>query len=403
MKTSYSMHLFVLFFLLLISACSNNASWGKVEQRFFIPLTYPNEEWKKDDFGISANSQEKELLKKHLPRVFISEGNIFPLDFYKDYLPHSVLKNNRGKIIAQKISREYLKEIERTAGIYLDYQKELQSCRLPDCLKEQRAIYGRVFYQPMHPPQKYKNESTIDFIVLKYNLVFAASGLPKEISWHKRVGSSILGDLENWHELDIHGAIHILLRAKDKKPLILLLAQHNHFRSYVIGKDIILPQDNRLNICIAERSNEPYPCPIDKTKFRTVGNPSKFDFVLGGNSPFFDGGYDIVLAAKDAVEQNLKLQFLPDKDPLYTSWISLGDETKIFGIFPNFYRSGPPGINMNTTPKLKHYTDIAKFWYFIENDETQRKLFSDTGSFYEPKLEPLLEHNGTRLWREITP
>ena len=397
------MHLLILFFLFFINACSNNTSWGQVEQKFLIPLTYSNEEWRKDDFGISANLQEKKILEKYLPRIFISKGNIFPLDFYKDYLPHSVLKNNRGKVIAQEISRKYLKEIERTPGIYLDYQKELQRCRLPDCSQDQRAIYGRIFYQSMSPPKEYQNESSIDFIVLKYNLVFAASGLPKEISWYKKVGISILGDLENWHELDIHGAIHILLTKKEKTPLILLLAQHNHFRSYVIGKDVILPQDNRLNICIAERSNEPYPCPLEKTKFRTVGNPSDFDFVLGGNAPFFDGGYDVVLAPKDTVEQNLKLQFLPDKDPLYTSWISLGDEAKILGIFPTFFRSGPPGINMNTTPKLKNYTDIAKFWYFIENDKIQRKLFSDTGSFYEPKLGPLLEYNGARLWKEITP
>ena len=369
--------------------------------RFLIPLTFPNSEWSAEDFGKQTTEEEKKLLQKFLPKIYLSEDSLVPIDFYQEYLPNNVLKNYRGKIIAKKISRTRLKATERTAGYHLDYQGEFKKCILPECAKKVRSIYGRVFYENMLPPKKYQNEVKIPFIVLKYNLVFAASGLPHKMSWYKNFGTALIGDREVWHELDIHGAIQILISKKTGIPEILLLAQHNHFRSYAINKDILLPKDNRIEICIAERSNEPYPCAAENKLFRTVGNPNKIEFVLGGKAPFFDGGYDSVKAKQNSVEQKLQLKFLPSRDPLYTSWIALGDKKKIFGIIPSFFRDAPPGINMNTTPKLKKYTDIAKVWYFSENAPKQIKLFNEMGSFFNPNVEPLLEYNGARLWKNI--
>ena len=392
----------LLFFLItLISCSSQNNSWGESAERFFIPLTYSNAEWSKGGFGVAANEQEKKLLQEFLPRIFLSNGALVPLDFYEDYLPKTVLKNYKNNKVDEAISREYLKKIERNPNFYLDYIGQLKKCYQPECSQQTRSIYGRVFYEKMKPPSDYKEKDAIDFIVLKYNLVYPASGLPKKVSWYKNVGLSLLGDKENWHELDIHGAIHLFIEQKTGKLRVLLLAQHNYFRSYVIKKDINPPEDNRLNICIAIRSNEPYPCSNQTTEFRTVGNPFKFDFVLGGKAPLFDGGYDVVSGLSDSIEQKLVLKFLPDKDPLYISWIDLGDRQKIMGIFPSFFRSAPPGINMNTTPKLKKYTDIAKVWYFLENDPIQRELFANIGNFSDPNVAALLEYNGARLWATI--
>ena len=90
----------------------------------------------------------------------------------------------------------------------------------------------------------------------------------------------MIGDREVWHELDIHGAIQILISKKTGIPEILLLAQHNHFRSYAINKDVLLPKDNRIEICIAERSNEPYPCAAENKLFRTVVTPTKLNLCL---------------------------------------------------------------------------------------------------------------------------
>ena len=390
-----------LCLFVLVSCFSQDTRRNQAKELFFVPLTYPQAEWSKDDFGEPPKKEAQKLLKKFLPRVFISKGALLPLDFYKDYLPQTVLKNNKAQVVRQSVTRRYLKAIERNFDFYLDYQGALARCFLPDCANITRKIYGRVFFQVMYPPRKYAQDKPIEFQVLKYNLVFATSGLPKELSWYKNIAIYLLGDRENWHELDIHGAIQLLVDAKTKKPLVLLLAQHNHFRSYVIGQDLVLPEDNRINICIAQRSNEPYPCRSEQTKLRTVGNHTNFDFVLGGRQPLFDGGYDIVFSKTDSVEQNLVLEFLPTRDPLYTSWIALGDKQKILGIIPSFARRGPPGINMNNMFSLREYTDIAKVWYFSKNDPVQRKLFSDMGSVFDSRIEDLLEYNGSRLWEDI--
>ena len=390
-----------LTFLILLFGCSSNKpQWSDNHKYFLTALTYSDNEWSPTDFGKATNEEEKELLQKFLPKVYISQGNLVPIDFYKDYLPKTVLKNSSAKIIDKAISRQKLKSVEREAGFYLDYQGEYKKC-LTSCQTKKRTIYGRVFYEKMQPPKKNKKESAIDFIILKYNLVFPTSGLPQELSWYKNLGLALIGDKEDWHQLDIHGAIQIFIEKKTAKPAILLLAQHNHFRSYIINKDVMLPKDNRIAICIAKRSNEPYPCPEISRHFRTVGNPSNYAYVLGASAPLFDGGYDLVSARKESVELNLKLQFLPDKDPLYTSWIELGDKKKLFGIIPSFFRNGPPGINMNTTPKTKKYTDLAKIWYVSESDKKQIDFFNDMGDFFNPNVAPLLDYNGSRLWLDL--
>lgn len=400
-KIKYLLFLLIIF---IISACSNKKTeWSESYKKFLVPLTFPDSEWSADDFGEETTTQDQLLLKKFLPRIFITHGELMPLDFYKEYLPKTVLKNSSGKIINKTISRQELKTIERKAGFYLDYQGELKKYQKPNTNHSLRVIYGRVFNQIMNPPLKYKNDFAIEFKVLKYSLVFPASGLPKILTWYKNWGLSLLGNKNNWHELDIHGAIHILVEKKSLQPKILLLAQHNYFRSYAISKDILLPKDNRIAICIAQRSNEPYPCPKENKplKFRTVGNPDKFAFVLGDKEPWFDGGYDLVQTRNKSVEVNGYLQFLPSRDPLYVSWIDLGDKQKLLGIIPTFFRDAPPGINMNTSPKIKEYTDIAKVWYFSENDSQQILLFNKMGGFFNPNVEPLLEYNGTRLWKAI--
>ncbi len=399
-------------FLVSIFSCSSSKNtdkakeWGPGVEKFLIPLTFPDSEWSAEDFGKQTTQAEKKILQKFLPRIYIAKNSLVPLDFYQEYLPQSVLKGGSKKNVSatssgKKINRKQLKAVERSAGYFLDYQGEFKKCILPECALKTRSIYGRVFYEDMLPPKKYQSEEKISFTVLKYNLVFAASGLPFKMSWYKNFGTALIGDRENWHELDIHGAIQILVSKKTGIPEVLLLAQHNHFRSYAIGKDILLPKDNRIEICIAIRSNEPYLCAETTKLFRTVGNPNKFEFVLGGKASFFDGGYDLVEAKQTSVMQKLQLKFLPSRDPLYTSWIDLGGKNKILGIFPSFFRSAPPGINMNTTPKLKKYTDIAKVWYFLEKDQQQIKLFNEMGSFFDPNLGPLLEYNGGRLWEAL--
>ncbi|NIO04583.1 MAG: hypothetical protein GTN74_08205 [Proteobacteria bacterium] len=50
----------------------------------------------------------------------------------------------------------------------------------------------------------------------------------------------------------------------------MILAQLNHHRTYLIGKDIALPVDGRMVFDIALRSNEAYPASDD------LGEPTTF-------------------------------------------------------------------------------------------------------------------------------
>ena len=95
----------LIFLFLLFSCSSSQKEWSEMANRFLIPLTFPNSEWSAEDFGKQTTEEEKKLLQKFLPKIYLSEDSLVPIDFYQEYLPNNVLKNYRGKIIAKKISR----------------------------------------------------------------------------------------------------------------------------------------------------------------------------------------------------------------------------------------------------------------------------------------------------------
>jgi len=375
--------------------------------RFLLPLTFPDAEWSDDDFGEQIDPATQALLKKFQPRIYIAPGGLLPIDFYRDYLPNTVIKDDSGNIINQAPDRRYLKNIERNYGYYLDFQGEHITNTAVDLSDYTGAIYGRLYRETMNPPEGDSDAPPKQYLILKYSAVFSASGLPAKLPWYKDLGASIAGDADNWHELDIHGAIHILVNEATLLPEILLLAQHNHFRAYVIGKDIpAWGTDHQIMVCYAQRSNEPYPCPVGSTAraYRTVGNPGNFSYVLTGENALWDGSEDVVFGAQAGAEEiSYELKFLPSRDPLYVSWIPLGDKMKILGLFDSFYREGPPGMDMNTFPELKKYTDITNFWYFTEGDTRAAQLFKETiNGFDLGDTTPLLKYHSKKLWRALS-
>jgi hypothetical protein len=97
-----------------------------------------------------------------------------------------------------------------------------------------------------------------------------------------------------------------------------------------------------------------------------------------------------------------RLKFLPDRDPLYVSWIPLGDRQKILLFFGDFYRKGPPGIDLNTWPEVKEYGDIMQFWYVRDNNIEDADLMEKSfRSFTDVDFEPVLEKNGGRLYLDM--
>ncbi|NOS35563.1 MAG: hypothetical protein GQ522_02885 [Deltaproteobacteria bacterium] len=405
-----SLHLTFLLTILALSLLFAAATlyggeedWDERHSKWLLALTYPASEENPEEFGKETGEYERGLLERFKPRVVVSPEGLVPVDFYEFYLPRTVVRDEsrKGVVVKEAPSREYLKSIERDRRYYLDYTGPLYPCE-GDCKEYIATGYGRA-YREAADLRTGEGRREIPIIVLKYTFPFPFSGLPAGLSLMREALMRVVADPVRFHELDIHGAVQIILDERER-PIVLLLAQHNHFRTYLIGKDLPWPDDNHIPICFAERSNEPYPCHADTPPryYRTVGNPKDFGYVIDGKSSALTAGEDRVYGQNGGGrEVPYRLKFLPDRDPLYVSWIPLGDRKKIL-TFNTFYRNGPPGIDLNTSPELKAYGEIMQFWYLRDgNNEDAALMRNSFRSFSDVDFEKVLTRNGTRLYRDL--
>lgn len=380
---------------------ASEPEWSENELRWLRELSGPD--YREGDFGHEPVEDDRELLHRFRPRIIISPHGMLPVDFYEFYLPGTVVRDaeRNGDMLEEKPSRTFLKGIERDKRYYLDYTGPVAPCT--ECSNYIATGYGRIFREEASFRLKNGTRRSMPIIILKYNFVFPFSGLPKKIGFLREALARLVADPVQWHELDIHGAVHLILN-ETETPLVLLLAQHNHFRSYLISRDVRRPADDRVPVCFAERSNEPYPCPAGEVPvfFRAVGNPKHMPYVVDGTDKPFAAGEDKVYGtAAGGKEIDYTLKYLPDKDPLYVSWINLGDQGRIF-MSKNFYRQGPPGIDFNTWPALKKYGDIMQFWYIRDNNPDDADLLRRSiRSFLDVDFEPVLHQNGSRLYLDL--
>ena len=218
--------LILLLFCRVLTLSATESDWPEQWLPFFNTLTYPQSEWQPDDFGKDSSEQERQLLADFAPRIYIAPHSLIPIDFYKNYLPHTVLKDVQGHTLWQDPTRQLLKQYERHYGYYLDYHGPDYTINQKHLLASP-TLYGRVFYETLTAPADQVDTPSIPVIILKYSAVFTASGMPAGLSWYQSLGTHILGDLVHWHQLDIHGAVHVMIKADDHRPLAVLLAEHN--------------------------------------------------------------------------------------------------------------------------------------------------------------------------------
>ncbi|MEW6683350.1 MAG: hypothetical protein AB1451_10580 [Nitrospirota bacterium] len=268
-------------FLMAVPASAEPASWPADALAFFEPLTYPSSEWRADDFGEETPEADRAFLERFQPRVFIAPRGIPPIDFYRDYLPQTVVRDLKKRVVRERPDRTSLKQIERNPRFNLDFQGDIAPCRGAGCRDHRAVVYGRLYRETMQAPPGDEPARAMEVLILKYNVAFAASGLPARLAWYQGVVARLIGDLNTWHELDIHGAVHVLLKSGEERPFAVVLAQHNHFRTYLIGRDLTWPTDDHLSVCYAERSNEPYLCPSGSqpAHHRAVGNPKHIRYL----------------------------------------------------------------------------------------------------------------------------
>jgi hypothetical protein len=243
-----------------------------------------------------------------------------------------------------------------------------------------------------------------ELLYLKYNLLFSRSGLAADLPFLHRALLVFPGlDAEDWHELDNFAAVHVVLDEREK-PLAVLLAQHNHHRTYLLGKDIFLPPDGRLFFDVAERSNEIYPSSssTEHQRHRVVRWSLYLDYLLSGqNRPFFNA-HDVTRGPRaGGSEVEYKLVFLSPCDPLYRAEMLLGEPRPFMGRYIG--RDGPPGSDYYNVPALLPLGKLLKFSYLQDGDSddiaTVRNHIDEKGKRID--IEKIVEHGGLTFYRDL--
>jgi hypothetical protein len=356
-----------------------------------------------------ASEEEKALLQRFRPRIILPSGGRFPVDFYRDYLPFTVLRSFPDrKVVVEHVTPEILKKVQHNKGFYLDFQRDkFQKAgldkSLPDGEKES-VLYGRVYRERIPFPCGNGETCLRDFMFLKYNLVFAISGLPSTLPAGYRFLLRLSGlDPEDWHELDNFVAVHIVLN-EAKNPIAVLLAQHDYHRTYLIGKDILLPPDGKIAFNIAIQSNEIYPASLakDPAEHRVIKEIYHLKYLLSGEDPPLVRGHDVIQGIHAGGEEiRYTLKYLSPCDPFYTSTIVLGELRPFLGKYIG--RDGPNGADYYTMPSLLPLGKLLQFSYLQNDDPDDIEMAGQAIDADQKKIDisSIMKHGGTKFYRDL--
>ncbi len=362
-----------------------------------------------------SDDHDKELLQRYSPRLILPPGGRYPIDFYRDYLPYTLLRRYKDKaVIKDEVTQADLRAYQEDTSVYLDLDKKSFLAAGLDQRVGERGVgpfdhrkpvvNGRVYREKVELSDEQGQKMTYDLIFLKYNVVFAISGLPAELPGGLRALLWLAGlDPDDWHELDNFVAIHIVLDDTER-PVAIILAQHNHHRSYVIGKDIPLPEDGHILFDGALRSNEIYPASDapNPIRHRVVPWSIYMKYLLSGEDPPFTRGEDVTYGVKvGGIEVKYDLAFLSPCDPFYTAKIMLGEPRPFFGKYIG--RDGPPGADYYNIPELLPMGNMLKFSYLHDGDPEDIKFIEKTIDLKSKKMEieKIMEYGGRKLYRDL--
>jgi hypothetical protein len=265
----------------------------------------------------------------------------------------------------------------------------------PRHMSDATVAYGRVFYDSLSLG---KEELPEEISILKYNFVYAYSGLPTDLPGLRGL-VRFLGSTEKWHWLDIHGAITIVLDSHHK-PFAVTLSQHNHQRTFLIGRQVAYSPPS-VSVTFSQSSHEPYPFQVESEGRwePAIATAGSFRFLLTNESPAWTDAYDYVPGSAEVRRLQYSVLHLPIEDPLYTAKISLGPELKLAGVVSHRSRSAPPGMNYSTRPDLLPYHRAIPFWYMNDPDPQLLSLLEESLSFGSG-YEDLLDFNLQRLQKD---
>lgn len=297
---------------------------------------------------------DRALLERHTPVYYLGASAQNPVDFYAGYIAHGTLYDAAGNVVATHPDRATLNAHAHDPGMRFVHDG-------PSAATGPGAVYGRIDRDTMPFP-----DGDHPLLFLHYTLVFEVSGLPFGLSAVQEFAARLVADPGDWHQLDHYVNVTIVLDEAGgaRSPLAAIFQQHNDMRTWRLGGaegpgQLTWPQDGRLGVDIALRSNEAYPHRAAATRWRCAsfmeGRSARW-LILGQNRP--------LTAAEDVTDparrlDNLPLVTLPPSDAFYTFLGSLGAARLLPG------RSGPPGADFNTLASLKRPTVqlTVSYWY----------------------------------------
>ena len=278
--------------------------------------------------------EERELLERFKPVLFIAPGEEGPLDFYRDYIASGELRSGDEKNVFQNPSRETLNQFRRDPHAVFIHR--------PDGGPVHPVAYGGIHRAIL----TLAAGEIRPVIFLSYHFAFRHSGLPAGIHPLLSALANLAGDSRDWHQLDHYTAAFVALD-ESRKPFAVLLQHHNYMRTYLVGGDAAFPPDAPPRLDAAVSSNELYPHRAERTERPAAGfiGPRTVDYLAGTRDtpPFLRASPDIT-EGKIRVEYGL--EFLPPDDAFYVFEGRLGEPRRLPG------RDGPPGAIYNTLPAL---------------------------------------------------
>ncbi|RVU83491.1 hypothetical protein EOL70_15750 [Leucothrix sargassi] len=320
----------VLGLCLLLSACS---------QKETLFSEYPGfDQYLKQNQPSDAlpTAEEQALLEQYRPRIFMEKGQTRFIDFYEDYIASGVLYVDSEQI-SNRVDQALLNQYKT------DSKAEFR--HTPLTRSGTPVVYGRVSYDMLtHQSQRYP------LTFLSYNLAFANSGLIKGLAGWQRVAMGVVGDNDDWHQLDHYVGLTVALH--EGQAIAVFLQQHNYRVTWLLDSSkeatestLPLPDDKRIAVDVALQSNELYPHSPEIAEHPGVS------FVTADNMTFFKTGKDKpMMAGWDIThgeeEQDYTLKFLAQSDAFYTFKGRLGEHRSLPG------RDGPPGAQFNALPPL---------------------------------------------------
>lgn len=287
-----------------------------------------------------ATAQERALLQRHRPRLWLPAGHAGPIDFYGGYVACGTLVSGDGRVQEAPVDRALLNRFKSDPLAVFSHRPCAGST-------EPRAVvFGRVDQVPV----PVADGAERPFTFLTYHAVFRHSGVLAGLASWQAWPMRLLADLDDWHQLDHYTAATIVLD-ESQRPVALMLQQHNGQRTHLFDdgaetQRVKWPADGRVPIDIAIRSNELYPHRAGRHERRAVRfvDADALAWLIGfGDKPWL-ASMDITEPAREA---EYELDFLPPDDAFYSFAGYLGERRALPG------RDGPPGADYNTWPTLK--------------------------------------------------